>query len=487
MSRIIQMNILLTGANGYIGRRLLPVLVQQGHTVFCLVRDKQRFGFENAIAESVVVLEGDLSKPETLDCIPDTIDAAYYLVHSLGNAYRDFHSLEEACATHFIEKIKTTKARQIIYLGGIANAANLSPHLKSRKSVEKILASTQVPLTVLRAAIIIGSGGASFEIIRDLVEKLPVMVAPKWVNTKCQPIGISNVVEYLTGVLLNEKTFGRTFDVGGPEVLTYKDMLLQFAEVRGLKRWIITVPVLTPRLSSYWLFFVTSTSYALAQNLVDSMVNEVVAQENDLTKIVPLNLLSYREAIRVAFDKIEHNEVVSSWVDAVNLGIIQHQLTDYIQVPQHGCFVDKQVFNLKDFGKSESEVLANIWAIGGRRGWYKWNFLWAVRGLLDKFVGGVGRRRGRRSPDNLVPGDALDFWRVLDANKEEKRLLLYAEMKLPGEAWLEFEIKEGRLYQTATFRPNGLGGRFYWYILYPFHLFIFSGMGRNIIRFKEIS
>lgn len=485
VNSVLSVNILLTGATGYIGRRLLPVLVEQGHTVYCLVRDKQRFRFEKSLFESVIVLEGDLSKPETLSCIPEKIDAAYYLVHSLGNAYRDFHSLEEACATHFIEKIKTTRARQVIYLGGIANAEDLSPHLESRKSVEAILGSSEVPLTVLRAAIIIGSGGASFEIIRDLIEKLPVMIAPKWVNTRCQPIGISNVVEYLTGVLFNEKTYDRVFDIGGPEVLTYKEMLLQFAEVRGLKRWIVTVPVLTPRLSSYWLFFVTSTSYALAQNLVDSMVNEVIAKKSDLEKIVPLELLGYKEAIRVAFDKIEHNEVVSSWVDAMNQGIIQHQLSDYIKVPEHGCFVDKQVFALKDFGKTDAEVLSNVWAIGGKRGWYKWDVLWMIRGLLDKAVGGVGRRRGRRSPNDLVPGDALDFWRVLDANKEEKRLLLYAEMKLPGEAWLEFKIKDGTFYQTATFRPNGLGGRFYWYILYPFHVFIFAGMGRNIIQFEK--
>lgn len=477
---------LLTGANGYIGQRLLPVLVNQGHRVFCLVRDKRRIRIEASISSRVVVLEGDLSRLETLSCIPQDIDAAYYLVHSLGSAYRDFHSLEAICAQNFVRVLGGTNARQIIYLGGIANAQNLSPHLESRKSVETILAGGSVPLTVLRAAIIIGSGGASFEIIRDLVEKLPVMIAPKWVNTRCQPIGVSNVIEYLKGVLFNERTFGRVFDIGGPEVLTYREMLLRFAEVRGLRRWILTVPVLTPRLSSYWLYFVTSTSYALAQNLVDSMVNEVVMSDHSIEEIIPLKLLSYREAIRVAFDKIEHNEVVSSWVDAVNQGIIQHQLTDYIKIPEYGCFVDRKAFTLKDFCRTEEEVLNNVWAIGGKRGWYKWNFLWAVRGFLDKMVGGVGRRRGRRSSDHLVPGDALDFWRVLDANRDAKRLLLYAEMKLPGEAWLEFKIKDGVLYQTATFRPNGVWGRFYWYVLYPFHLFIFSGMGRNIVRFKGL-
>ncbi|MEH0157929.1 SDR family oxidoreductase [Limibacter armeniacum] len=482
------MKILLTGSTGYIGRRLLPVLVQNGHEVVCLVRDHRRFDiedFDQEFLNKVKVIEADLLDSFTLNRLPRDIDAAYYLVHSMSSATGDFSDLERKAAENFVSYIDETKCQQIIYLGGICNDNDLSKHLTSRKQVEETLRTSKAALSVLRAAIIIGSGGASFEVIRDLVEKLPVMIAPKWVETRCQPIAIRNVIQYLDGVLLKKEAFNRVFDIGGPDILTYKQMLLAFANVRNLKRRIITVPVFTPRLSSYWLYFVTSTSFRLARNLVDSMHNEVTCLHEGIDDIVPIKKLSYREALELAFQRIEQNEVVSSWIDAIQ-GPIQKDFMDFIQVPKYGCFTDKRYF---EFERNTEEVLDNIWGIGGERGWYYASWLWGLRGLMDRIVGGVGLRRGRRSPSDLKAGEALDFWRVLLADRKNKRLLLFAEMKLPGEAWLEFKIKENPfrkvLMQKATFRPLGIWGRLYWYLVYPMHIFIFPGMAKRLINYRD--
>jgi uncharacterized protein YbjT (DUF2867 family) len=483
------MKILLTGSTGYIGRRLLPVLVEAGHQVVCLVRDKRRFDFDDFSPEflqQVTVVEGDLTHPSSLKVIPEDIDAAYYLVHSMSSSDGDFSHLEKLAAQHFGERISQTRARQIIYLGGIVNDTGLSHHLQSRKDTEQILQESGVPVTVLRAAIIIGSGSASFEIIRDLVEKLPVMIAPKWLKTRCQPIGIRNVIEYLTGVLLRDSTYHQVFDIGGPDILTYQEMLWGYARVRRLRRWILTVPVLTPKLSSLWLYFVTSTSYTLARSLVDSMRNEVICQKKGIEQHVPIQLFSYRESLEMAFTKINQKNVISSWKDAISPQTMRNNFLDFVEVPQFGCFTDIRTVK---FSRPTQEVLTNIWHIGGERGWYYGNFLWKIRGFLDKVVGGVGLRRGRRSPADLKAGDALDFWRVLLADPKQQRLLLYAEMKLPGEAWLEFRIKEGKdmavLVQKATFRPLGLWGRLYWYLVWPFHGLIFPRMAKNITKYPS--
>ncbi|MGQ9799597.1 MAG: SDR family oxidoreductase [Ignavibacterium sp.] len=479
------MKILLTGATGYIGKRLLPVLIEQGHQVICCVRDKNRFPATGIYQhQNISLFEVDflkeLSAPESIK----DIDAAYYLIHSMSSNVKDFASLEETSANNFIKLVKQTSVKQIIYLGGITNEEKLSEHLASRKRVEEILSKSGIPLTSIKAGIIVGSGSASFEIIRDLVEKLPVMITPKWLNTKHQPIAIRNILEYLTGVLLKPETFNKSFDVGGPDVLSYKEMLLQFAEVRGLKRFIFTVPVMTPRLSSYWLYFVTSTSYMLAVNLVNSMKVKVVAKDNELEKMLGIKPISYKEAVQLAFQKIEQNNVVSSWKDSLVSSYVDNSLLEHINVPTDGCFVDKRE---KEITSSVQKVLENIWSIGGERGWYYGDWLWHFRGFLDKLVGGVGLRRGRTNKNEIHAGDTLDFWRVLAADKLNKRLLLYAEMKLPGEAWLEFKIveKNGKhfLQQTATFRPKGLLGRLYWYSVLPFHFFVFDGMARNIIKY----
>jgi hypothetical protein len=303
------------------------------------------------------------------------------------------------------------------------------------------------------------------------------MITPKWVLTKTQPVAIRDVISFLTGVLGNEKTYNDSFDIAGPNVLTYKEMLHQYAEARGFKNWIVTVPVMTPKLSSYWLYFVTSTSYKLAANLVESMKMEVVAKDQRLQEILGISPYSYKEAIDMAFKKIEQNLVVSSWKDSMVSGRFQKNLAKFIQVPKFGVLTDKKTLKISD----PERVLANIWKIGGETGWYYGNWLWKIRGFIDKISGGVGLRRGRTHTNKIYAGDALDFWRVLLADKKSKRLLLFAEMRLPGEAWLEFKIDEHNvLHQTATFRPRGLRGRLYWYSIVPFHYFIFGGMIRGI-------
>jgi len=472
------MKILLTGATGYIAKRLLPVLLEKGHEVVCCVRDKSRFGIEKYSNERVSLAEVNFLDEETLQNIPADIDAAYYLIHSMAVTKGDFEDLETVSAHNFKDRIEQTQAKQVVYLSGIVNEEKLSKHLISRKNVEDILSSGSFSLTTLRAGIIVGSGSASFEIIRDLVEKLPVMITPRWLDTKAQPIAIRNVIEYLVGVLMNDQTFNRSFDIGGPDVLTYKQMLLKFAAVRGLKRKIWVVPVMTPKLSSYWLYFVTSTSYALATNLVNSMKVEVICRENMLQDLLGISLITYESAIKSAFDKIEQNQVVSSWKDALTSETLDRGISHYIEVPSFGCFKDVRIRKMQN----PKGALDKVWAIGGNTGWYYANWLWVLRGFIDKLFGGVGLRRGRKHPTEISSGESLDFWRVLLASRMQKRLLLYAEMKVPGEAWLEFRVKDDILIQEATFRPKGLAGRLYWYLSMPFHFFIFRGMINEIVK-----
>ncbi|PRX53738.1 SDR family oxidoreductase [Flagellimonas meridianipacifica] len=471
------MKILLTGANGYIGMRLLPKLLEMGHEVVCAVRDETRLSVDRETRKKIEVVEIDFLQEVVPNKLPKNIDVAYFLIHLMTVTTKNFDELEAQAARNFNEYVKETNIKQVIYLSGIVNDKNLSKHLWSRKNVETILQEGPFSLTVLRAGIIVGSGSSSFEIIRDLCEKLPLMVTPKWVLTKTQPIAIRDVIKFMLGVLGNEKTYDDSFDIAGPDVLTYKEMLHQYAESRGFKNWIYTVPVMTPKLSSYWLYFVTSTSYKLALNLVDSMKIEVIAEDTRLQDLLGIQPHTYKEAIDMAFKKIEQNSVVSSWKDSMVSGNFNKNLEKYIQVPKFGVLKDVQTLKVED----EHKTLENIWKIGGETGWYYGGWLWKIRGFLDKLNGGPGLRRGRTHPDKIFPGDALDFWRVLLADKKKKRLLLFAEMRLPGEAWLEFHIDDNKvLHQTATFRPKGLKGRLYWYSVLPFHFFIFGGMIRNL-------
>lgn len=469
------MKILLTGANGYIGKRLLPVLLEDGHEVYCCVRDKNRLQFPDSYSHKIKILETDFLVPSSLEKIPKDIDAAYYLIHSMAGS-RNYEKPERDSAVNFRKVIDKTNVRQVIYLSGIINEKALSRHLTSRKNVEKELGAGKFHLTTLRAGIIIGSGSASFEIIRDLVEKLPLMVTPKWLNTRCQPIGVRDVIAFLSKTLFYEESFDKSFDIGGPDVMTYKEMLLGYAKARGLRRWIFTLPVMTPRLSSYWLFFITSTSYKLAVALVNSMKVEVVCRNDDLAGLLHIRPASYAQALERTLSAIDHYQILSGWKDSLASSEFSHRLSDFMDVPEHGCYIDKRTCIVK----SPENSLERIWKIGGNNGWYYANSLWKIRGFLDKLAGGVGLRRGRTHPEIIHNGDVIDFWRVLYADKSQGRLLLFAEMKLPGEAWLEFRIRDNKLEQTATFRPKGLSGRLYWFLVYPFHGFIFKGMIRRI-------
>lgn len=472
------MKILLTGANGYIGTRLLPRLVEAGHEVYALVRSRARIEIPEKYHAQLHVIEADLLNPLSLEKIPTNIDAAYYLVHSM-NYSEKFAELEANSAQNFVNRMENTQAKQIIYLSGLANEERLSQHLTSRKKVGEILKTGKVPVTILMAGIIIGSGSASFEIIRDLVEKLPMMVAPKWLNQLTQPIAVNDVLSYLTLVLGNHECLGQSFEIGGPDVVRYKDLLLKYAKIRGLKRVILTVPVLTPNLSSYWLILVTSTSFSLARFLVQSLKNNVICKENRIRTIFPKPLLSYEEALQLSLKPLEEDWLPSSWKDTLSGSVLNPDLSIYVHVPRFGVFKDQRIVALSS---SVEKVQQKIWSLGGDQGWLALNWAWKLRGFLDILVGGIGLRRGRTHPTKLKSGDALDFWRVLLADEKNHRLLLYAEMKIPGEAWLEFEIRGNQFIQTATFRPNGLWGRFYWYSIYPFHALIFRRLAKQIAR-----
>lgn len=473
------MKVLLTGANGYIGMRLLPMLVEAGHDVICCVRNPNRFYVDKALRDHVEVIKVDFLEEVNTSNFPKHIDVAYYLIHSMSSSITDFDRMETLSAKNFNTYMDYAHTKQVVYLSGIVNDEHLSKHLQSRKNVEQLLYKANNSLTVLRAGIIVGSGSSSFEIIRDLCEKLPFMITPKWVHTKTQPIGIRDVLSFLIGVLNKKECFNQSFDIAGPNVITYKEMLYLYARYRKIPLYIMTLPIMTPKLSSYWLFFVTSTSYKLAMNLVDSMKVSVVAKDRKLQDILGIKTMTYTKALSLAFTSIDQNQVVSSWKDSKISGRYRKSLQKYIRVPVNGCLTDHKSILVKEV----DTTLNRIWSIGGNTGWYYGNWMWRIRGHFDKLTGGVGLRRGRTHENQINSGDVIDFWRVLMADKEKKRLLLFAEMRLPGEAWLEFYIdKNNILHQTATFRPKGLLGRIYWYSLVPFHYFIFNGMLRKIAK-----
>jgi len=477
------MRVLLTGANGYIGARLLTFLLGAGHEVLAFIRRKNSVRVPQGSEGKVTLIEGDLLDKESLHSIPKTFDAAYYLVHSMSHQHADFQLLDKRAAQNFVDMVNTTTCWQIIYLTGLISSDHLSKHLQSRLEVEEILKRADPPLTSLRAGIIIGAGSASFEIIRDLVEKLPLMVAPKWIMNLSQPIAVIDVIDYLIRVLGHQKCLGKTFDIGGPDILTYKDMLMGYAKERKLLRLIIPIPVLTPRLSSYWLILITSTNYFIARSLVDSMKNPTVCREHHIQSIIPKTCLSYRAALKRTLDKIAADQIPSTWKDSWSSSRLGRVSQQQVEVPEHGCLsMDaKQTFRARP-----EEVFARIQQMGDSRGWCYMNWAWRYRGFFDRIIGGVGLRKGRRSLKELYPGDVVDFWRVLDVDHVNYRLLLLAEMKVPGEAWLEFKIdrkEEGfEVIQTAIFRPRGLFGRFYWYLFCPVHLIMFGGMLRKLVK-----
>jgi uncharacterized protein YbjT (DUF2867 family) len=476
------MIVAVTGATGYIGGRLIPRLLDCGHAVRCLARDPRKLrGRPWASRPGAQLVRADLDSPATLAAALRGAEAAYYLVHSMVSAGRDYAEKDRALALHFAAAARDAGVRRIIYLGGLGETgADLSEHLSSRREVEHALASTGVPVTVLRATMIIGSGSASFEILRYLVERLPAMITPKWVSTPCQPIAVRNVIGYLTGVLDVPETAGQVYDIGGPEVLCYRDIMQVMAEELGLRRrLIIPVPVLTPRLSSYWIHLVTPLSHAIARPLAEGLRNPVVCRDGRIREIVPQELLTVRESIRAALSSVASDHVETVWSMAG-------------PIPGDPDWAGGSVF------RDEREIVVNaspdrvfraICRIGGGHGWYAAGWLWKIRGLLDRMVGGPGLRRGRRSPETVAFGEALDFWRVAGL-EPDRTLSLRAEMKLPGEALLEFRVEpEGenrcRLRQAALFKPRGLFGLAYWYAIAPLHHIVFAGMIQGIRRAAE--
>lgn len=474
------MNILLTGANGYIGLRLLPVLLGAGHTVIALVRDARRLPADDfsAYGDQLQVLEADLEDLPSEFAFPRSIDVAYFLVHGM-TAAAHFSQSEARIARSFLEALQSTQCRRVVYLSGIVpKDPDLSQHLSSRLAVQRILESGPVPVTTLRASIIVGSGSASFEIIRDLTEKLPVMVLPRWTRNRCQPIAIRNVIAYLVGAADHAQAGGRTFDIGGPEVLTYRALLEQYADKRKLRRLFLPVPFLSLKLSSWWLYFTTNTNFRIARLLVDSMAHETICQDHVIQALIPQSLLTYQDAIEKAFSRIAQHRVPSSWFDALASGRLSPARLRSVRVPAHGVLRDCRIEPLISL---REDVIRSIWSLGGAAGWPSMNWAWKLRGALDRLVGGTGVRRGRRDSESLRPGDALDFWRVLLADRANGRLILYAEMRLPGEAWLEFNVSDATLRQTATFRPLGVTGRLYWMLCLPFHAYLFPKMARRLV------
>lgn len=469
----------IAGATGYIGGRLAPVLVAAGYAVACLARSPGKLeGREWVKQPGVDIRQTDLADVASLEASLTGCEAAFYLVHSMSSAGAAYVDHDRLLALQFARAAKRAGVGRIIYLGGLGETgAGLSEHLASRREVEQLLASTGVPVTVLRAAMIIGSGSASFEILRYLVERLPVMITPRWVSTPCQPIAIRNVIAYLAGTLATPETTGGTFDIGGSEVLCYREILRTMTEELGLRRrWIIPIPVLTPRLSSYWIHLVTPLSHDIARPLAEGLKNPVVCRENRITTLIPQDLLGVRESIRAALGKMAVRSVEKNWSMAG-------------PIPGDPDWAGGTVFR----NARQIPIEAPVWAVfravccvGGGRGWYAADWLWRIRGWVFLSAGGPGFRRGWRDPERAAYGEALDFWRVVGLEPDRK-LALRAEVKSPGEALLEFRIEPlgaGRciLEQVALFRPRGLLGLVYWYAVAPLHRVVFRGMVRGIER-----
>ncbi|MEM1177501.1 MAG: SDR family oxidoreductase [Acidobacteriota bacterium] len=473
--------IFVTGATGYVGGRLVPRLLEAGYSVRCLARSPRKLAARSwSRHPGVEIVRGDVAEIDQVAEALAGCDAAYYLVHSMVAAGPEYAASDRRLAEGFARAAKRAGVSRILYLGGLGETGeNLSEHLASRREVEAALASTGVAVTVLRAAMIIGSGSASFEILRYLVERLPAMVTPKWVKTECQPISIRNVVDYLVGCLREPRTAGRTLDIGGSDVVTYHEMMHIMAAERGLpRRLILPIPILTPGLSARWIHFVTPLSKEIARPLAEGLRNRVVMRSRDIEDLVPIPLMGIREAIQRALGKIENSDVETSWSDAGAM-------------PGDPNWAGGTTFVDRRDRLIHADPARVVWAvcrIGGGNGWYAADYLWRLRGFMDQMVGGPGLRRGRRDPERLGYGDALDFWRVTDI-RQDSHLSLRAEMKLPGQALLAFDLEaedgQTRLVQTARFRPRGLMGLAYWLAVLPLHGVVFTGMLGGIQRAAE--
>jgi uncharacterized protein YbjT (DUF2867 family) len=467
------MKVLLTGSTGYIGRRLKQELLNDENIELkLLVRNKKSI---SSLNENAQVVEGDTFNKESLKEALKDVEVAYYLIHSLSN--ENYKDLDKISAQNFLDVANECGVKRIIYLGGLGvKNENTSEHLLSRIETGEILSSNKNVQTIwLRAGVIIGSGSASFEIIRNLTEKLPIMTTPKWVNTKAQPIAVTDVLSYLHKSLYLDVKENLIVDIGS-EQLSYKNMMLKTAKVLGLKRILITLPFMSINLSSYWLNLFTPVPYAVAKALVEGLKSEVIIQNDHAKKYFPNIIpISYEDAVANAIKEIEENQVLSRWNDKSD-DVWEKNSQNEIS---KAIFIDRKEEDISNL--NPSKVYQSFIGIGGDNGWFDFDFLWELRGIIDKLIGGVGLKRGRRSQCDLRISDCLDFWKVVDLKKDE-RLLLYAQMKLPGEAWLEFKIKDNKLIQSAYFYPKGVFGRLYWYTLVPLHYFIFKNMIKSIIK-----
>lgn len=475
------LRVLMTGATGYVGGRLVPELLSRGISVRCLVRTPAKMSVA-PWRDEVEIVAGDLRGP--LDEVLEGIDVAVYLVHGIGDG-PDWAAQEVIDAQRFRDACEKAGVKRIVYLGGMGDDdSSLSVHLRSRHAVGETLAAGSVPVVELRAAVIIGSGSASFEMLRYLVEVLPVMVTPKWVKTRSQPIAVSDVLHYLVASISQDEVEPGIYEIGGPDVVSYAELMSLYAEEAGLKkRRLIPVPVLTPRLSSHWVGIVTPVPASLARPLIESLVNEVIVHDDKASRVFGLPKRTLREAIHLALGRSQANNVPTSFTDA-DLQVFRPYTTD----PRWAggtVLVDKRE---RSTSASPREIYNTIAGIGGAKGWYSGGWLWHIRGALDRLWGGPGLRRGRRDPSSIRVGDFVDFWRVTEADPP-RGIELHAEMRLPGEAWLEWEIttngSTSHVVQRARFKPRGLLGRAYWYSVLPFHLFIFPGMLKGIIRDAE--
>jgi uncharacterized protein YbjT (DUF2867 family)/uncharacterized protein YndB with AHSA1/START domain len=479
--------VLVTGATGYVGGRLVPRLLEAGYRVRVLARDPGRLQ-GRVWSDQVAMVRGDALDAASLAPAMAGVSCAYYLIHSMQKvaAAGDFHERDQRAARNFSEAAMAAGVPRVIYLGGLGDpGAALSPHLRSRQDTGEALRVAGVPVTEFRAAVIVGSGSASFEMIRHLTERLPAMICPRWVYTKVQPISIRNVLDYLVAALQVPESTGQVIEIGGADVLTYGDMMLGYAKVRGLRRWLVPVPVLTPRLSSYWVHWVTPIPAEIAMPLVEGLRNEVIVRTDTARRLFPgVQLLNYRTAVARALTQLDAGHVESSWSDALAASLGDR--VPFSFTSQDGMLIEVRQ---RVVDASPEAVFRAFTGIGGHRGWPSFNWAWRLRGIVDRLVGGVGFRRGRRHPDSLRVGDALDFWRV-EAVEPGRLLRLRAEMKVPGRAWLQFEAHpqdDGRtlLVQTAFFAPKGLFGLLYWYSLYPLHGPIFNSMINRLASFAS--
>lgn len=485
------MNIAVIGATGYVGGRLVPELLAAGHHVRCLARNPDRLAGVEWRA-NVEVVAADVLDQDSLETALVGVEAVYYLVHAMGIS-GDFEHSDRVGAENTRNAAERAGLARIVYLGGLGadDPDELSPHLASRHEVGQILAAGSVPVTELRAAVIIGSGSASFEMLRHLAEVLPIMTCPRWVTrTKCQPIAIADVLHYLVAVVDEPAAAGRILDIGAPEVLTYRDMMDRYSDAAGLRRrLIIPVPLLTPRLSSHWVNLVTPLPYSLARPLVDSLINDVVVNpDRDIRRLIDHHPYTLDEAIKRALAVVGNLEVKTSWMDSAASN------TAASPMPQDPDWAGGTVYqDVQEVSTSatQSALFRTVAGIGGERGWYVVGWMWTMRGWVDKLIGGVGMRRGRRHPDLLRVGDALDFFRV-EAYEPTELLRLRAEMKVPGDAWLEWQVTNredggAQLRQLARFHPRGIPGRAYWWLLLPIHKVIWQQLAQRLVNAAEIN